>query len=635
MGGGEFEKPKLRELAGSTTSLNNRRSGSLTEVASVDGSGHEDQKATSQLLANPLMNKSEGELFADVDEFVERTGMEDKRELLYKAALVAQDRENFQRLDRLSDEDKAALRHEKTHKWNQTKTLYWQIFMCSMAAVVQGMDETVINGANLFYPEQFGIGGDSTHDTLLVGLVNSAPYICSALFSCWLTYPLNRWLGRRGTIFWSTLCAGLGCIWGAVTNSWWHLFISRLFLGLGIGPKSSTVPVLAAEISPAAIRGAMAMQWQTWTAFGICLGTVSSLIFQNVPDKPGITGLSWRLMLGSACLPAIFVCAQVYFTPESPRWLIGKNRHRKAWESLLRLRKTELSAAIDLYYTSKCIEMEEILAEQRSRNRLIELFTIKRNLRAVRASAIVMFAQQFCGINAIAYYSSVIFENAGSSTTKALLGSFGYGLINWVFSFPAFFTIDTFGRRSLLLFTLPFLSFFMFIAGSGFWIPSSNQNGQLAMVVVGVYFFAAFYGPGLGPVPFTYSAEVYPLQVRELGMGLATAITWFWNAVNALFFPLQIRSWTSAGAFYWFGGWNAILFVLVLLFCPETKAYTLEELDDVFNLSTSRQMKYGLESPAFWFRRYILRQDIRRTPIQDYNSSEVKDRPEIQHREKV
>lgn len=106
-----------------------------------------------------------------------------------------------------------------------------------------------------------------------------------------------------------------------MTDSWWHLFISRLFLGLGIGPKSSTVPVLAAEISPAAIRGAMAMQvsrlqtrydavyrprltlrclqYQTWTAFGICLGTVSSLIFQKVPDKPGITGLNWRLMLGS------------------------------------------------------------------------------------------------------------------------------------------------------------------------------------------------------------------------------------------------------------------------------------------------------------------------------------------------
>lgn len=71
-----------------------------------------------------------------------------------------------------------------------------------------------------------------------------------------------------------------------------------------------------------------------------------------------------------------------------------------------------------------------------------------------------------------------------------------YSLINWVFSLPAFFTIDTFGRRSLLLFTLPFLSLFMFIAGSGFWI--SDQKGQLGMVVTGVYLFAAFYGPGLG-----------------------------------------------------------------------------------------------------------------------------------------
>ncbi|BGP56301.1 hypothetical protein JCM8202v2_003916 [Rhodotorula sphaerocarpa] len=615
------EKPAMREFANSTT----RRSDSLTQVGS--NGAPTTTKETTQLLANPLVGKSREELFRDVDEFVSYLGIEDKREMFYKAALVAQDRDNFESVDYLNEEDKDILRYEKRHKWHQTKTLYWQVFMCSMGAVVQGMDESVINGANLFYPTQFGIGASTRHDTLLVGLVNSAPYLCSAVFSCWLTYPLNRWLGRRGAIFWSTLCAGLGCIWSALVGTWWHLFIARLFLGLGIGPKSATVPVLAAEISPTAIRGAMAMQWQTWTAFGICLGTVSSLIFKGVPDKPNITGLNWRLMLGSACLPAILVCD---FTPESPRWLIGKGRHMKAFESLKRLRRTEFSAAIDLYYTSKCIEVEERLAEQASRNRLVELFTIKRNLRAVRASSLVMFAQQFCGINAIAYYSSVIFSKAGFSQTQALLGSFGYGLINWVFSYPAFFTIDTFGRRSLLLFTLPFLSLFMWIAGSGFWLPS--QKGQLAMVTTGVYLFAAWYGPGLGPVPFTYSAEVFPLQTRELGMGLATAVTWFWNF---LVFPLQIEAWTSAGAFYWFGAWNAALFVLVLLFCPETKEYTLEELDDVFNLKTSRQMAYGIQSPGYWFRRYVLRQNVRRPSLQDYNPSEDKDRPEIQHREKV
>ncbi|GAA5933859.1 hypothetical protein JCM10213_008452, partial [Rhodosporidiobolus nylandii] len=494
-------------------------------------------------------------------------------------------------------------------------------------------DETVINGANLFYPEQFGIGSDSQKDTILLGLVASAPYLCCALFSCWLTGPLNKYFGRRGAIFISTTCAFLGCIWNGLTNSWWHLFISRLFLGIGIGPKSATIPLLAAEVSPANIRGAMAMQWQTWTAFGICLGTVSSLVFKGVPDKPGITGLNWRLMLGSACLPALFVMVQVYFTPESPRWLMGQGRYDKAWESLLKLRRTPLQAAIDLFYTAKCLEVELEIKERAPRSQIAQMFTVKRNLRAFRASSIVMFMQQFCGINAIAYYSSTIFENAGQDTTTSLLGSFGYGLINWVFSFPAFFTIDNFGRRSLLLFTLPFLSFFMFLSGFGFLI--SSNSGQLAMVTTGIYLFAAFYGPGAGPVPFSYSAEVYPLQVRELGMSWATALTWFWNFINALVFPLQIRSWGSLGAFFWFGGWNILLWVLVLLFCPETKQFTLEELDEVFSMSTSRQIKYGLESPAYWTKRYLLRQKIHRTALHEYHPSEEKDKPEVEHREKV
>ncbi|GAA6035276.1 hypothetical protein NBRC10512_004673 [Rhodotorula toruloides] len=407
----EKEKHSLRQLASHDS---HRDSGSLTEVGSR--TGMEARKKENQLLANPLMNKSESELCRDVDEFVERTGMTDIRKLLYRAALVAQDRHNFERLHQLSEEEKVFLREEKTHKWRQTKTLYWQIFMCSMGAVVQGM--TVINGANLYYPKQFGkppvaesdtwsrspphpagIGAKTRHDTILVGLVNAAPYLCSAVFSCWLTYPLSKYLGRRGAIFWSTLCAGLGCIWGALTNTWWHLFISRLFLGLGIGPKSATVPILAAEISPAAIRGSLEMQWQTWTAFGIMLGTVSSLIFQNVPDKPGITGLNWRLMLGSACLPAVIVCSQVYLTPESPRWLIGKGRYQQAYESLQKLRRSDIQAAVDFYYTAKCIEVEEEIRSHRRRSRLVELFTVPRNRRAARAAAVVMFMQQFCGIN--------------------------------------------------------------------------------------------------------------------------------------------------------------------------------------------------------------------------------------------
>ena len=110
---------------------------------------------------------------------------------------------------------------------------------------------------------------------------------------------------RRWTIFVTAGFAFITCIWSAVTNTWWHLFIARFFLGLGIGPKSSTVPIYSAECTPASIRGSLVCQWQTWTAFGIMIGYVADLAFYHVPDQSGITGLNWRLMLGSAGFPAL------------------------------------------------------------------------------------------------------------------------------------------------------------------------------------------------------------------------------------------------------------------------------------------------------------------------------------------
>ena len=81
--------------------------------------------------------------------------------------------------------------------------------------------------------------------------------------------------------------------------------------------------------------------------------------------------------------------------------------------------------------------------------------------------------------------------------------------------------MDRWGRRTLLLSTFPFLALFMVVGGLGFLHP--DPQSSLAIVSVGIYFFTAFYSFGMGPVPFSYSAEVYPLQVREIGMALATA----------------------------------------------------------------------------------------------------------------
>lgn len=104
-----------------------------------------------------------------------------------------------------------------------------------------------------------------------------------------------------------------------ITRSWYNLLIARFALGFAVGAKSSTTPVYSAECTPKTIRGALTMMWQMWTAFGIMLGGVVSVAFQNVTFLGGPTS-PWRWMLASTSVPPLIVCAQVYFCPESPRW---------------------------------------------------------------------------------------------------------------------------------------------------------------------------------------------------------------------------------------------------------------------------------------------------------------------------
>lgn len=191
--------------------------------------------------------------------------MTDALPLLRKGALVAQDPANYEDIDgaeKLDELEVEALRNEVLHKWKQPLALYVTIITCSIGAAVQGWDQTGSNGANLSFPIEFGIGSSSNKDSLLVGLVNSGPYVGSAFLGCWIADPLNHYLGRRGTIFVAAVFCFLTVIGSAFTQTWPQLLICRLLLGVGMGAKASTVPIYAAENAPAAIRGALVMSWQ-------------------------------------------------------------------------------------------------------------------------------------------------------------------------------------------------------------------------------------------------------------------------------------------------------------------------------------------------------------------------------------
>jgi len=197
-------------------------------------------------IINPLAGISGEQLEADVDHFCQTRGLNDKRDHFLKGAFLAQNPKGFESQHNLTAEDKDVIRYENAHKWSHPKLLYLTIALCSIGAATQGWDQTGSNGANLSFPTEFGIPEDdpvnADRNTWLVGLVNSAPYIGSAFLGCWLSDPINNYLGRRGCILITAIILIVTPICSGLTQNWQQLFVVRLILGFGMGAKGATSP---------------------------------------------------------------------------------------------------------------------------------------------------------------------------------------------------------------------------------------------------------------------------------------------------------------------------------------------------------------------------------------------------------
>ncbi|KAI8584426.1 hypothetical protein K450DRAFT_267769 [Umbelopsis ramanniana AG] len=558
----------------------------------------------------PLVVKSEKEVLDVATNIINQNGLEEYEDVIKRGALLANDPDNWESRTDITEEEKEVLRREVTHRWHQPAQMYFLAAVGAMAAVVQGMDETVVNGAQLFFVEQFGL----TDNTLLQGLVNGAPYLACAVAGVWINVPLSNWFGRRGSIFIGCTLGVAASLWQAFSQSWVSLFVARLLLGISIGNNSASVPVYTAESVPPSIRGGLVMLWQTFTAFGIMLGYIIDVAFMNITSEGG---LNWRLMLGSTVVAPLIVMSMIYFGPDTPRYYARKGRYNKAFNSLKRLRWTELQAAADLYLIHESVQEEA--AFQRG-NPLAELFTVARNRRAALASFIVMFLQQFCGVNVIMYYSSVIFKQAGISDQTAITASLGAGILNFLFALPAIKLIDTWGRRPLLLSTFPLMAAALLFTGFSFF--AQDETTRLGLIAFGIYAFMIFYSPGEGPIPFTYSAEAFPLHIRDVGMSFATFVTWTFSFILALVFPAQLAAFTPTGAFCWYAGWCIIGFFLILFFVPETKGYTLEELDIVFSVPTHKHAAYQWRQAGRWIKRKIFRKEVAKENLLELSNTE-------------
>lgn len=311
-----------------------------------------------------------------------------------RAARVARDPGRFEMIADLPSDERDALIYERDHKWHGPKMMWYSIALCAIGAATQGWDQTGSNGANLSFPEEFHINGDSNRDKLLVGLVNSIIFLTAGLIGAFIVDPLNHYLGRRGEIFLTAMCLTATPIGSGFAKSWQGLFAARFVMGIGIGAKNATVPIFSSELAPHRIRGALVMFWQLWVVAGIFLGFAANVIVKDVPN------IAWRLQLGSAFIPSFILMCGIWFCPESPRWLMKHGKLAEGYRSMARIRDHPIIAARDYYYSYVIYEEELKVAKGAGYfARMRDCFTVPRIRRANYGASTVMLAQQMCGIN--------------------------------------------------------------------------------------------------------------------------------------------------------------------------------------------------------------------------------------------
>lgn len=187
----------------------------------------------------------------------------------------------------------------------------------------------------------------------------------------------------------------------------------------------------------------------------------------------------------------------------------------------------------------------------------------------------------------MAFYSSTIFSQAGYSTLSSLLASMGFGLVLFIFAFPAVYTMDTYGRRNLLLLTFPNMAWCLLAAGLCFLLPEGS-SARIPLIAFFVYLFTAFYGPGMysstrlqwiltnhiegmGPLPSIYFSEAFPLSHRDIGAGLTICVNNAVGSALSLTFPSCLSGLGPTGAFGLYAGLNMLSFIVIFFIVPETK----------------------------------------------------------------
>jgi MFS transporter, SP family, arabinose:H+ symporter len=349
--------------------------------------------------------------------------------------------------------------------------------------------------------------------------------------------------------------SALGC---AFAFNWPILVASRFLGGLGIGGSSVLGPVYIAELAPAQWRGRLVGTFQINIVIGILLAYLSNYLIAGI----GLGATEWRWQLGIAAIPAFVFLLLLFSIPPSPRWLVTQGRLDEA-RAVLQSMGTENSEG-ELREIADSIHVERLQTSE-------PLFSAKYKKPLFLAITIGMF-NQLSGINAILYYLNSIFAAAGYDKMSGNLQAVAVGGMNLLATFLGMALIDKLGRKTLLLIGSVGTAACLF-GVSWVFFTNSHQSWLLWFLVI----YIAFFAISQGAVIWVYISEVFPNRVRAKGQSVGSSSHWIMNAIIAFTFPLVAKS-SGAYPFVLFGIMMIVQFFVVASFYPETKGYSLEEM---------------------------------------------------------
>src|SRR4051812_21248355 len=437
-------------------------------------------------------------------------------------------------------------------------TQYRMGFRVAVAAatigVIYGYDLGNISGALLFITKEFDL---STKQTEWVATIVVAGSIVGALAAS----RLANAMGRKPTMVLVAITYAIFAVLSGLAQSLVWLDVARFFLGVTIGLSVVTAPIFVAESAPAAVRGGLIVMYQ--------VATVSGIVIAYFVDYALAGSGSWRIMLALSAVPSLVVLAILARLPDTPRWYVMKGRRERAREVLV---VADPDAAAD----RELDEIEHDLREERGGS-------IGEMLRTPYARATFFvtglgFLIQITGINAVVFYSPLIFKEMGFSGNAALLllpaivqvGS----LIATVVSLSI---VDRLGRRPTLLggigamIASTLLLVAVFAAGG-----LSGTTGWLGFI--GIFVFTAGFNFGFGSLVWVYASESFPARLRTTGASAMLTADLVANLLISRFFLSVFDSLGGTGTFGLFLGLAVVSFVFIAAFAPETKGRPLEAI---------------------------------------------------------